>query len=158
MGRPTSGLLWAFLFLSFVFEANEAQHTILVNLVWSGAEALADPWVARFEAIDPAIHSGKTTTTWDELPWKTYKGYNRFLSMPEVWSAAPYKMMSAACVRRFDLATTRDFFQSVKDMNLQWAGRGTFGAMFECLPHHMVREIADDATAFPWRQSSDHFL
>ncbi|KAK7982101.1 FAD-linked oxidoreductase alt4 [Apiospora saccharicola] len=134
------------------------QHMILVNLVWSGAEAEADPWIARFEAIKPAIHSGKLGVEWPDLPWTTYKGYNKFLSMPEVWTIAPYKMMSAACVKRFDLQTTREFFESVKAKNIEFAGKGTFGAMFECLPHHRVREIPDDATAFPWRSSSDHFI
>ncbi|KAK8051554.1 fad fmn-dependent oxygenase oxidase [Apiospora rasikravindrae] len=134
------------------------QHMILVNLVWCGPEAEADPWIARFEAIKPVIHSGKVAVEWPELPWTTYKGYNKFLSMPEVWTVAPYKMMSAACVKKFDLETTREFFESVKAKNIEFAGKGTFGAMFECLPHHRVREVPDDATAFPWRTSSDHFL
>ena len=126
--------------------------------MWSGALDGAEPWVSRFEALRPVLHSGRTSAPWPELPWTTYKGYNKFLSRPEVWTAAPYKMMAAACVRRFDLATTRDFFRAVRDNNIAFAGRGTFGAMFECLPHHRVREVADDATAFPWRRSSDHFL
>ncbi|KAK8119159.1 FAD-linked oxidoreductase alt4 [Apiospora kogelbergensis] len=134
------------------------QHMILVNLVWSGPENEADAWIAKFEALGPAIHSGKVAVEWPELPWTTYKGYNRFLSMPEVWTVAPYKIMSAACVRKFDLKTTREFFESVKAKNIEFSGKGTFGAMFECLPHHRVREIPDDATAFPWRASSDHFL
>ena len=131
---------------------------ILVNLVWSGPETEAEPWIAKFEALKPVIHSGKVAVEWPELPWTTYKGYNKFLSMPEVWTVAPYKIMSAACVRKFDLKTTREFFETVKAKNVEFSGKGTFGAMFECLPHHRVREIPDNATAFPWRASSDHFL
>ncbi|KAF6845033.1 6-hydroxy-d-nicotine oxidase [Colletotrichum musicola] len=134
------------------------QHHILVNLVWSGAEAEADPWVARFESLNPVLNSGKVTTTWADLPWTTYKGQNKILSKPEVWSLAPNKMMGAACVEKFDLKTTREFFESVKAMNEEWAGKGFFGAMFECLPHQKVRELPDDATAFPWRWGSNHFL
>ncbi|KAL0941170.1 6-hydroxy-d-nicotine oxidase [Colletotrichum truncatum] len=134
------------------------QHHILVNLVWSGSEAEADPWVARFESLDPIISSGKVKTTWADLPWTTYKGQNKILSKPEVWSLAPNKMMGAACVEKFDLKTTKAFFESVKSMNEEWAGKGFFGAMFECLPHQKVRELQDDATAFPWRWGSNHFL
>ncbi|KAK7956629.1 FAD-linked oxidoreductase alt4 [Apiospora aurea] len=144
--------------LSHPTDDSRMKHMILVNLVWSGAEAEADPWIARFEVIKPVLHSGKVAVEWPELPWTTYKGYNKFLSMPEVWTIAPYKMMSAACVKKFNLKTTREFFESVKAKNIEFTGKGTFGAMFECLPHHRVREIPDDATAFPWRTSSDHFL
>ncbi|TDZ74705.1 FAD-linked oxidoreductase alt4 [Colletotrichum trifolii] len=84
---------------------------------------------------------------------------NKILSKPEVWSRAPNKMMGAACVEKFDLETTGGFFQSVRAMNEEWAGRGFFGAMFECLPHQRVsRQLPDDATAFPWRWGSNHFL
>ncbi|OLN92085.1 6-hydroxy-D-nicotine oxidase 2 [Colletotrichum chlorophyti] len=134
------------------------KHHILVNLVWSGLEAEADHWVSRFEALSPVLSSGKIATTWAELPWITYKGQNKILSKPEVWSLAPNKMMGAACVEKFDLKTTRAFLESVKAMNEEWAGKGTFGAMFECLPHQKVRELPDEATAFPWRWGSNHFL
>ncbi|KAK1689680.1 FAD binding domain-containing protein [Colletotrichum godetiae] len=135
-----------------------SQHHILVNLVWSGLEAEADPWVQQFEDLNPVINSGKVITTWADLPWKTYKGMNNVLSKPEVWSKAPYKMMGAACVEKFDLKTTRAFFESVRFMNEEWAGKGFFGAMFECLPHQKVRELPSEATAFPWRWGSNHFL
>ncbi|EQB53082.1 hypothetical protein CGLO_07231 [Colletotrichum gloeosporioides Cg-14] len=134
------------------------KHHILVNLVWSGNEANAGPWVARFENLDPVLNSGKVTTNWADLPWTTYKGQNKVLSKPEVWSLAPNKMMGAACVEKFDLKTTKAFFESVKSMNEEWAGKGFFGAMFECLPHQKVRELPDEATAFPWRWGSNHFL
>lgn len=135
------------------------QHLLLVNLVWSGAVEAAAPWIARFEALGPVLHSGGASVAWPDLPWTTYKGYNHFLSQPKVWTAAPYKMMSAACVRRFNLATTHAFFETVKARNLEYMGQGTtFGAMFECLPHHRVRAVPDDATAFPWRSSSENFL
>ncbi|KAF9877574.1 hypothetical protein CkaCkLH20_04709 [Colletotrichum karsti] len=134
------------------------KHNILVNLVWSGNETEADPWVARFEKLNPILNSGKVTATWADLPWTTYKGQNKILSRPEVWSKAPNKMMGAACVEKFDLKTIKAFFESVKSMNEEWAGKGFFGAMFECLPHQKVRELPDDATAFPWRWGSNHFL
>ncbi|KXH61706.1 FAD binding domain-containing protein [Colletotrichum salicis] len=134
------------------------KHHILVNLVWSGPEAESEPWVQQFEDLKPVINSGKVITTWADLPWKTYKGMNNVLSKPEVWSKAPYKMMGAACVEKFDLKTTRAFFESVRSMNEEWAGKGFFGAMFECLPHQKVRELPSEATAFPWRWGSNHFL
>ncbi|WQF81920.1 Putative berberine/berberine, FAD-binding domain, PCMH-type, FAD-binding, type PCMH, subdomain 1 [Colletotrichum destructivum] len=134
------------------------KHHILVNVVWSGPEADADAWVDRFRRLDPVLDSGKVTTSWADLPWTTYKGMNKMLSRPEVWTLAPNKMMGAACVERFDLATTRAFLESVRDMNEAWAGKGFFGAMFECLPHQKVRELSDEATAFPWRWGSNHFL
>ncbi|KAF5636494.1 fad binding domain protein [Fusarium sp. NRRL 52700] len=134
------------------------KHHLLVNLVWSGQESEAHSWVSRFENLNPVLNSGKITTTWSELPWVTYKGQNKILSKPEVWSLAPNKMMGAVCVEKFHLQTTRAFFQSVKDMNEEWAGKGFFGAMFECLPHQKVRELPDETTAFPWRWGSNHFI
>ena len=67
-------------------------------------------------------------------------------------------MMGAACVETFNLKTTREFFESVNSMSEKWEDRGWFSAMFECLPGQRVREISDDATAFPWRGGSNHFL
>lgn len=129
-----------------------------MNLVFAGPESGASPWVSTFEKLNPVRSSGKVTTTWDELPWETYGGQNKLLSKPEVWKLAPNKMMAAVSVREFDIPTTKAFFESVKVMNERFAGRGWFGAMFECLPHHRTREIPDDATAFPWRNGADHFL
>lgn len=83
---------------------------------------------------------------------------NKVLSMPEVWTKAPHKMMGAVSVEAFDLEVTKAFFTSVKAMNEKWAGKGAFGAMFECLPHHKTRALPDDATAFPWRWGTNHFL
>jgi hypothetical protein len=131
---------------------------ILVNLVWSGAESLADPWVAKFEALKPVLSSGKTASTWGDLPWTTYKGANKILSKPAVWNLAPYKMMGAASVKNFDFKTTKAFFESLKEMNEKFAGKGWFGAMFECFNHDRTRELPDDETAFPWRWGSDNFL
>tara|TARA_R110002060_G_scaffold78102_2_gene90639 strand:+ start:375 stop:701 length:327 start_codon:yes stop_codon:yes gene_type:complete len=108
--------------------------------------------------LNPLVDSGKTKTTWSELPWTTYNGMNKLLSKPEVWSKAPFKMMGAVSIESFDLATTKRFLHGLKDMNERWAGKGLFGAMFECLPHHRVREIAGESTAFPWRRGSNHFL
>jgi hypothetical protein len=104
------------------------------------------------------VLSGKISTTWPELPWETCGGQNKVLSKPEVWKLAPYKAMAAVNVQKFDPPILRAFFESVKEMNMRYAGRGWFGAMFECLPHHRTREIASDATAFPWRHGGDHQL
>ncbi|KAJ4397512.1 FAD-linked oxidoreductase alt4 [Gnomoniopsis smithogilvyi] len=134
------------------------KHLILINLVWSGAEEKADAWVQRFEALKPVGNSGKTRTSWGELPWTTYNGMNKLLSKPEIWSKAPYKMMGAVSVEKFDLPTVKAFFTSVKEMNEKWAGKGLFGAMFECFSHQRTRELPDDATAFPWRWGTNHFL
>lgn len=49
--------------------ADKLQHLILVNLVWSGEEKDADYWVQKFEALKPVVHSGKTKTSWGELPY-----------------------------------------------------------------------------------------
>lgn len=67
-------------------------------------------------------------------------------------------MMGAVSVKRFDLPTIRAFYESLRDMNKQFAGRGWFGAMFECFSHEATRKVADDETAFPWRWGSDNFL
>ncbi|KAK8257159.1 FAD binding domain-containing protein [Phyllosticta capitalensis] len=134
------------------------KHLILINLVWSAQPDAAAPWVQRFEALNPVLNSGKVSCTWADLPWETYGGQNKALSRPEVWKFAPNKMMGAVSVKSFDLKTTRAFFESVKEMNEKWAGKGWFGAMFECLAQHRTREFPDDSSAFPWRWGSNHFL
>lgn len=130
---------------------------ILLNLVFSGPEPDATKWVSQFEKLNP-VNSTQVTTTWDELPWITYGGQNKLLSKLEVWTLAPNKMMAAVSMKVIDNATTKAFFESVKEMNERYAGRGWFGAMFECLPHHRAREIPDDTTAFPWRRGANHHL
>ncbi|GME25721.1 FAD linked oxidase [Neofusicoccum parvum] len=134
------------------------KHLILVNLVFAGRESAAAPWVAAFEELRPVRGSGRVAATWAELPWETYGGQNKLLSKPEVWRLAPNKMMGAVSVRELHVPTVKAFFESVRDMNERFAGRGWFGAMFECLPHHRTREFPDDATAFPWRNGANHFL
>lgn len=118
----------------------------------------AQPFVERFDSLGPVLSTGRKSVPWPELPYTTYKEMNKLYCKPEIWSKAPYKMMGAACVERFDIQTTREFFESVKAMSEEWEGRGWFSAMFECLPDHRVREIPEDATAFPWRGGSNHFL
>lgn len=130
----------------------------MVNLVWSGEEHGADYWVDQFESLGPVEKSGKIKTTWSELPWTTYNGQNKILSKPELWARKRYGMMGAVSIEKFDLPTTKAFFHSLKEMNEKWAGKGLFGAMFECLPHHRTREMSSDSTAFPWRWGSNHFL
>jgi len=114
--------------------------------------------VQRFESLGPVLITGRKSVSWPELPFTTYKEINKLFCNPEVWLRGPYKMMGAACVDKFDLKTTREFFESVKAMSEEWEDRGWFSAMFECLPDQRAREIPDDATAFPWRGGSNHFL
>jgi hypothetical protein len=140
------------------YTADNDQHIILVNLVWSGQVADADPFVQRFESLGPVLNSGRKSVSWPDLPFATYKEMNKLYCKPEIWLRGPYKMMGAACVDKFDLNTTREFFESVKSMSEEWEDRGWFSAMFECLPDQRVRKIPDDATAFPWRGGSNHFL
>ncbi|KAJ6019379.1 FAD binding domain-containing protein [Penicillium canescens] len=145
------------IFVVWKRESGGESHLILVNLVYSGPERDSMPWVAHFSNLNP-VRSTKVTATWDELPWITYGAQNKLLSKPEVWKLAPNKMMSAVSVKSFELVTTRAFFESVKEMNERFAGKGWFGAMFESLPHHRTRDIEDDATAFPWRHGTNHHL
>lgn len=134
------------------------KNLILVNLVWSGAQAEAATWVEQFECLKPVLNPGKVTANWHSLPWETYGGQNKILSIPGVWKIRPWKMMSAVSVKSFDPKTTEAFFERTRELNEKWKGKGFFGAMFECLPTHRTREVPDGATAFPWRNGSDHFL
>ncbi|KAB2110233.1 hypothetical protein AG0111_0g2008 [Alternaria gaisen] len=146
------------IFVLWLRQSSGRKHIILVNLVWSGPAADADPYVQRFESLEPVLNSGRKSIPWPELPFSTYKEMNKLFCKPEIWLRGPYKMMGAACVETFDVKTTREFFESVKSMSEEWEDRGWFSAMFECLPDQRVREISDDATAFPWRGGSNHFL
>ncbi|KAH3911939.1 hypothetical protein HBH56_130680 [Parastagonospora nodorum] len=146
------------IFVLWMRQSSGRKHVILVNLVWSGPVADASPYIQRFESLRPVLNSGCTSVPWPELPFCTYKEINKLYCKPEVWLRGPLKIMGAACVEKFDLRTTREFFESVKVMSEEWEDRGWFGAMFECLPDQRVREIPNDATAFPWRGGSNHFL
>ncbi|KAI4621001.1 FAD-linked oxidoreductase alt4 [Alternaria metachromatica] len=146
------------IFVLWLRQSSGRKHIILVNLVWSGPAAGADPYVQRFESLGPVLITGRKSVSWPELPFTTYKEINKLFCNPEVWLRGPYKMMGAACVDKFDLKTTREFFESVKAMSEEWEDRGWFSAMFECLPDQRAREIPNDATAFPWRGGSNHFL
>jgi hypothetical protein len=141
-----------------IIDSSYAQNLILINLVYHGPESESRKWIVQFEDLGPVGLSGKISTKWPALPWETYGGQNKLLSKPEVWKLAPYKVMAAVNVQRFHPPTLRAFFESVKEMNMRYAGRGVFGAMFECLPHHRTREIANDTTAFPWRHGGEHQL
>jgi hypothetical protein len=96
--------------------------------------------------------------TWPELPWEACAAQNKHLSKPEVWKMAPYKGMAAINVKKFDPLMMREFFEDLKGMNVKYADKGWFGAMFECFSHQRTREIASDKTAFPWRLGGDHQL
>ncbi|KAL8767029.1 MAG: hypothetical protein Q9194_006104 [Teloschistes cf. exilis] len=64
----------------------------------------------------------------------------------------------AANVRKYDIPTMRSFFDGWKQMNEVYEGHAMFSVMFESFPRQGVRAKKDDATAYPWRQGSDHFL
>lgn len=61
-------------------------------------------------------------------------------------------------MKTYDLATMRAYFDSWAEMNVKYAGEAMFSVMFESFPQQRVREMADEATAYPWRHGSDHFL
>ncbi|RDW68614.1 FAD linked oxidase [Coleophoma crateriformis] len=132
------------------------KDLILVNLVFHGCESDAKKWVSQFEALRPKVSSGKLSLSWPDLPWEACAAQNKLISRPEVWKMTPYKGMAAVNVKKFDPQVMRAFFESVKDMNTRYEGKGWFGAMFECFSHQRTREIASDATAFPWRHGGDH--
>ncbi|KAI4198759.1 MAG: hypothetical protein LQ350_005082 [Teloschistes chrysophthalmus] len=52
----------------------------------------------------------------------------------------------------------RSFFDGWKQMNEKYDGHAIFSVMFESFPQQGVRAKKDDATAYSWRQRSDHFL
>jgi hypothetical protein len=61
-------------------------------------------------------------------------------------------------VKKYDIPTMRAYFDEWRDMNQKYEGDAMFSVMFESFPQQRVREIANDATAYPWRHGSDHFL
>ncbi|RYP14179.1 hypothetical protein DL765_006540 [Monosporascus sp. GIB2] len=133
------------------------KPTINVNLVYSGPEQESAPFVRPFDAISPVWKDSKTAT-WDALPWATYNGLNNILCTPEGWARFPIKNFYAANVKQYDIATMRSYFDGWRDMNEKYNGKAMFSVMFESFPQQRVREIPDDATAYPWRHGSQHFL
>ncbi|KAL9612459.1 MAG: hypothetical protein Q9167_002931 [Letrouitia subvulpina] len=135
----------------------DPQPTININLVYSGPESEAEPFISSFKSIGPEWEDLKTAA-WDALPWATYNGLNNVLCTPQGWARFPIKNFYGANVKEYDLATMRAFFDSWAEMNAKYAGEAMFSVMFESFPQQRVREIDDNATAYPWRQGSDHFL
>lgn len=43
-------------------------------------------------------------------------------------------------------------------MNERYDGQAMFSVMFETFPQQAVRAKGNNATAYPWREGSDHFL
>ncbi|KAL8783268.1 MAG: hypothetical protein Q9213_004744 [Squamulea squamosa] len=64
----------------------------------------------------------------------------------------------AANVKRYDIPTMRSFFDGWKEMNEKYDGQAMFSVMFETFPQQGVRAKRNNATAYPWREGSDHFL
>lgn len=61
-------------------------------------------------------------------------------------------------MKEYDIPTMRAYFDGWRDMNEKYDGKAVFSLMFESFPQQRIREIADDATAYPWRHGSQHFL
>ncbi|KAI1419984.1 Glucooligosaccharide oxidase [Xylaria sp. FL1777] len=133
------------------------KPTLNVNLVYSGPEKESEPFVKRFDAISPVWKDSKTAT-WDALPWATYNGLNNVLCTPQGWAKFPIKNFYAANAKRYDIPTMRAYFNGWRDMNEKYGSEATFSVMFESFPQQRVREIPDNATAFPWRHGAQHFL
>jgi hypothetical protein len=133
------------------------KPTININLVYSGPEAEAAPFVKPFDAISPVWKDAKTAS-WDGLPWATYNGLNNILCTPSGWARFPIKNFYAANVKKYDIPTMRSFFDAWTGMNDKYDGHAMFSVMFESFPQQRIREIPDDSTAYPWRHGSEHFL
>ncbi|KAH6652454.1 FAD binding domain-containing protein [Truncatella angustata] len=133
------------------------EPTININLVYSGPEKEAVPFVKLFDAISP-IWKDTKIATWDALPWATYNGLNNVLCTPEGWARFPIKNFYAANVKSYDIATMRAYFEAWRDMNQKYNGEAVFSVMFESFPQQRVRELPEDSTAYPWRHGAQHFL
>lgn len=133
------------------------KPTININLVYSGPEKDSAPFIKPFDAISPVWKDTKMAM-WDALPWATYNGLNNVLCTPQGWARYPIKNFYAANVKSYDIETMRSFFDEWRDMNAKYNGEAVFSLMFESFPQQRVREIAEDTTAYPWRQGSQHFL
>jgi hypothetical protein len=125
--------------------------------VYSGPEKESESFVKRFDAISPVWKDSKTAT-WDALPWATYNGLNNILCTPQGWARFPIKNFYAANVKKYDIPTMRAYFDGWRDMNKKYGAEAIFSVMFESFAQQRVREVADDATAFPWRHGAQHFL
>ncbi|KAI8949861.1 Glucooligosaccharide oxidase [Xylaria longipes] len=133
------------------------KPTININLVYSGPEEEAAPFQEPFDRLSPVWKEAKLAT-WDALPWATYNGLNNILCTPQGWARFPIKNFYAANVKKYDIPTMRAYFNEWRSMNQKYDGKSIFSLMFESFPQQGVRERADDATAYPWRHGSDHFL
>ncbi|KAI1302456.1 FAD binding domain-containing protein [Xylaria venustula] len=133
------------------------KPTLNVNLVYSGPEKELVPFVKLFDAISPVWKDSKTAA-WDALPWATYNGLNNILCTPQGWARFPIKNFYAANVKKYDIQTMRAYFDGWRDMNEKYGSDAMFSVMFESFSQQRVREIPDDATAFPWRNGAQHFL
>lgn len=125
--------------------------------MYSGPENEATPFVARFDGIS-FVWKDTKVATWDALPWATYNGLNNVLCTQHGWAKFPIKNFYAANVKKYDIPTMRSYFDGWRDMNQKYNGEAIFSLMFESFSQQRVREIADNATAYPWRHGSDHFL
>ncbi|KAF4624419.1 hypothetical protein G7Y89_g13752 [Cudoniella acicularis] len=133
------------------------KPTININVVYSGPEEEAAPFLEPFDAISSVWKDSKIAA-WDALPWATYNGLNNILCTPQGWARFPIKNFYAANVKKYDIPTMRSYFDGWRDMNQKYEGEAMFSIMFESFPQQRVRERADNATAYPWRHGSDHFL
>jgi hypothetical protein len=139
--------------------ASGVKNILVVNVVWSGIKEEAEQYVSRFVAIPLIVPFTQASVEWPELPWITYEEKNkRFLGNWDAWGVNPYKMFAGACVKFYDLDTTVDFFNDVKEVSEQYEGELEVIAVYETFSTKRTREVPDEATAFPWRYGSDNFL
>ncbi|KUJ20849.1 FAD/FMN-dependent oxygenase/oxidase [Mollisia scopiformis] len=136
---------------------NYWQPTININIVYSGPSEEARTYVDRFQALNP-VHRDEKVSAWDALPWATYNGLNNILCTPQGWARFPIKNFYAANVKTYHIPTMRKFFDGWQEMNEKYDGQAMFSVMFETFPQQGVRAKSSDATAYPWRDGSDHFL
>ncbi|KAL9085919.1 MAG: hypothetical protein Q9165_007402 [Trypethelium subeluteriae] len=143
-----------------IFEAinNEEQmEGSVTQSINDRSEDDAAPFIEPFDAISPIWKDAKTAA-WDALPWSTYNGLNNILCTPEGWSRFPIKNFYAANVKKYDIPTMRSYFDGWRELNQRYGGNAMFSVMFESFPQQGVREKMENATAYPWRHGSDHFL
>ncbi|KAI1851229.1 hypothetical protein JX266_003304 [Neoarthrinium moseri] len=133
------------------------EPTININLVYSGPEVDAAPYTKLFDKISP-IWKDTKIATWDALPWATYNGLNNILCTPQGWARFPIKNFYAANAKSYDIPTIRSYINSWRSMNEKYEGRAMFSFMFESFAQQKIQELPDDATAYPWRHGSQHFL
>ncbi len=125
--------------------------------MYSGPIQDATPYVDIFQKLSP-VYLDEKVVSWNALPWATYNGLNNILCTEVGWKRFPIKNFYAANAKHYDIPTMRTFFDSWREMNERYDGEALFSVMFESFPQQAVQAKDEDATAYPWRHGSHHFL